>query len=410
MSDFKVEVVKIDNVEKHPDADRLTIVTIGGYKCIANLKDDGTWRYNTGDLVVYIPEQAIIPEWLLKAHGFWKEPEDMNVSGAIQGKGTLAGSKGNRVKAIKLRGIVSQGILYAGLQTMAIGFAENSNCKTLDIQNGEGREAICFEGQDVTELLGITKYEPEVPAHMNGEVAARSEYAFKYDIENMQKYNRIFEDGEEVVVTEKRHGTLCCLAYVPGMNNPDFLDGDFFASSKGMLQKGLFMKNNEANKSNMYHRYLISRNPVDETPMPVVLQKISQHVNGRPVYMFGEIFGEGVQDLGYFCKPRLEVFDIWVGMPSEGRYLSDGELEYVLSNVANMKRVPVLYRGPFNKEKMVELRDGKSTRDGKMIEQIKEGVVIRSTIEKENRWTGRTQLKFISPNYLLRKGETTEFQ
>ena len=35
MSEFAVEVVKIDNVYNHPDADRLTIVEIGGYKCIS---------------------------------------------------------------------------------------------------------------------------------------------------------------------------------------------------------------------------------------------------------------------------------------------------------------------------------------------------------------------------------------
>src|SRR5208283_4488196 len=102
----EVKVVKIDNVEKHHDADRLTDVSIGGYKCISNLKDDGTWRYNTADLVVYIPEASVIPEWMLKKMGFWKDD-----------KGTLAGSKGDRCKAIRLRGIFSQGILYPVLKS-----------------------------------------------------------------------------------------------------------------------------------------------------------------------------------------------------------------------------------------------------------------------------------------------------
>lgn len=398
MSEFEVKVVQIDSVEKHPDADRLTIVSIGGYKCIANLKDDGTWRYQASDLVVYIPEAAIVPEWLLKKQGFWNEEK---------GIGILAGSKGNRVKAIKLRGIVSQGVLYP---ITKFGEEVGELKGTLLTQLTDDLHYVDLN-QDVAEILGITKYEPPVPVHMQGEVASKSEYALKYDIENLQKYNRVFEDGEEVVVTEKIHGTFCTLAYVPGIKHPELLDGDFFASSKGMLNKGLFLKNNETNKTNLYHSFLLSRNKRDETPMPVVLQKVSQYFDNKPVYMLGEIFGKGVQDLTYFQdKPKLEVFDIFVGLPSEGRYLNDDELEYVLRNVANMKRVPVLYRGPYSLEKMTELRDGKSEKDGKQIDQIKEGVVIRSVKERENKWIGRVQLKFISPNYLLRKGETTEFQ
>lgn len=105
MADFQVRVVKIDEVIKHPNADSLTINRIGGYECISNLKEDGTPRYKAGDLVVYIPEAALLPEWMLQKMGFWD-----------QGRGTLSGSRGNRVKAIRLRGIISQGILYPVFQ------------------------------------------------------------------------------------------------------------------------------------------------------------------------------------------------------------------------------------------------------------------------------------------------------
>jgi RNA ligase (TIGR02306 family) len=398
MSNFEVKVVQIDSVEKHPDADRLSIVKIGLYNCISAKLEDGSDRYKAGDLVVYIPEAAILPEWMLIKMDFWK-PEDK--------KGTLAGSRGDRVKAIKLRGIVSQGILYPVVNN----YIETPFALDISALSRANKLHEVALDQDVAEILGIVKYEPPVPQHMSGEVTSRSEYAFKYDIENLQKYNKVFEDREEVVVTEKRHGTFCCLAYVPGMKHPELLDGDFFASSKGMLAKGLFMKNNDVNKDNLYHRFLLSRNTKDDVPIPVILQKISQYFNSYVVYMFGEIFGRGIQDLTYFTeKPKFEVFDIWVGMPSDGRFLNDDELEYVLRNVANVKRVPVLYRGPFSMEKMIELRDGRAEKDGKQIDQIKEGIVVRSAKERDNKWIGRVQLKFISPNYLLRKGETTEFQ
>jgi RNA ligase (TIGR02306 family) len=103
MAEFEVKIVKIDDVSEHPNADRLTLVKIGGYTCIANKKEDGSWRYQKGDLVAYIPENSVLPEWLLKRLDMWNEEKDI---------GYLSGSKGNRVKAIKLRGTFSEGILF----------------------------------------------------------------------------------------------------------------------------------------------------------------------------------------------------------------------------------------------------------------------------------------------------------
>ena len=101
MSTFACNVVEIDAVTDHPNADRLSLVRIGGYTCISAKLEDGSHRYQARDLVVYIPEAAVLPEWMLKQMDFWKD-----------GKGTLNGSRGDRVKAIKLRDIVSQGVLY----------------------------------------------------------------------------------------------------------------------------------------------------------------------------------------------------------------------------------------------------------------------------------------------------------
>lgn len=58
MANFECKVVKIEKKANHPNADRLTIYNIGGYNCISNKLPDGSDRYNIGDLVVYIPENA----------------------------------------------------------------------------------------------------------------------------------------------------------------------------------------------------------------------------------------------------------------------------------------------------------------------------------------------------------------
>lgn len=91
MAEFEVKVVKIDRIEDHPNADALELAVIGGYRAIVKLGE-----FEAGDLAVYIPEAAIVPDWLLKRMGL---------------EGKLAGKDKNRVKAIKLRGILSQGLV-----------------------------------------------------------------------------------------------------------------------------------------------------------------------------------------------------------------------------------------------------------------------------------------------------------
>ena len=438
MAEFEVKVVKIDNVTSHPNADRLSLVTIGGYTCISNLQENGEPRYKENDLVVYIPEGAVIPEWMLKKMGFWNDEKNM---------GGLAGSKGDRVKAIKLRGTLSLGILYPVIpnvhsnETYGLTFYKDNDFEMTGV----------IEGQNVADILGITKYEPVVPPNMSGRVkGGHFEYAFKYDLESIQgmmksKFMWIkkeawdgigetqpgrpspsgiedgvwvkrdsspFEDGEEVQVTSKRHGTLCALVIAPELNDPEFLDGKYFVSSKGQLAKGLLLNNSPENKDNVYNKVLLSAMD-DGTPMPKVLSTISKFYDNKTVYVFGEIFGPGIQDLQYcLSKPRFEVFDVWVGMPSDGRFLNDGELEYLLKNVTpQLKRVYVLYRGPFSMDKMIELRDGNDYIDGKMIDQIKEGIVIKPVVERKTHMGERLALKWVSPAYLLRKNpDATEYQ
>ncbi len=81
MSAFEVKVRRIDKVEDHPDADRLSIVSILGYRAITNKLEDGSHRYAPGDLVVYVPEAAVVPEHLLKQYGYWDAEKDKGYAG-----------------------------------------------------------------------------------------------------------------------------------------------------------------------------------------------------------------------------------------------------------------------------------------------------------------------------------------
>lgn len=164
MANFAVTVERLQAIEPHPNADRLDLAVVGEYRSIIR-----KGQHAEGDLVAYIPEASILPDVLI---------EEMGLTGR------LAGKQANRVKAIRLRGIVSQGLCYPAREGWV-------------------------EGQDVTEELGIIKYEPRLPAHMGGVIYnASRDRCLRYDVENWKRWPDVLQDGEEVQFTEKIHGCM----------------------------------------------------------------------------------------------------------------------------------------------------------------------------------------------------------
>jgi len=402
MADFEVLVEKVLNVEDHPNADRLSIVTVRGFRCIsAKVGEDNHPRYKTGDLVIYVPEGAIVPEWLLKK-GFWNDKDD---------KGMLAGPKGDRVKAIKLRGEVSQGILFSvdtypeyDSETDFVlkewlkskfAYDQSWSIKNLD-------EAV-EEGTDVTELLGITKWEPVVPDSFAGEAGYVGRENFPhFDIENVRKFPNLFSELTEVIVDEKLHGTCFISGYIPGLDSDNAIDRDFVVTSKGFAGKGISLVDSPSNQeSNLYikafHNFKIKE----------ALQTLSAKYDNKPVYILGEVYGEGVQDLGYSQpKGSFKAFGIFVGRPIDGDWL-DPRDKYADLMEVRLSYPTILYSGTFNMEKILAVTSGLSSEDDKT---IREGVVITPVHGFKDRQGRRAILKSVSPEYLLRKGNTTEFQ
>lgn len=364
MSTFAVKVEKI-TISRHPNADALELANIADYQAIVR-----KGQFEDGALVAYIPEQAVIPQAMLREMGL---------------EGKLAGKDGNRVKAIKLRGVLSQGLVYPARPHWKLG-------------------------DDVTEELGITKWEPVIPAHLAGEVYnAGSDRTLKYDIENIKKYPRIIAPGEQVVFTEKLHGTWCMFGMVPKkMIHPEY--GRLVISSKGLSARGLALKpDSPRNKDNLYVRVAKFLN-IDNRISFAFGYQLKDDLDPVPVFVIGEVFGQGVQDLGYGANIDKDVnigfriFDVYVGKPGSGRYLNDDELEQACKRLA-LPRVPVLYRGPFWHSKVAEFTDGLETLTGKGM-HIREGIVIRPVIERTDPKIGRVQLKSVSGDYLTRKNGT----
>lgn len=355
MSTFAVKVVPLA-IEPHPDADALELAAVQGYRSVV-----AKGSFQTGDLVAYIPEGAVLPEELIESMGL---------------TGKLAGSQKNRVKAIRLRGALSQGLC-------------------LKARPG------WVEGQDVTEELGIVKYEPPIPTALAGEVYVLHPHErLHFDIENIKAFPEILQEGEEVVFTEKVHGTFMMAVGLPERLARETADGHyqgrFAVSSKGLMHKQLGIKHNEANVHNTYLR-AAQQHQLHET-LPAMAQALD-----APVFVLGEVAGQGIQDLTYgqaMGQIILRAFAIVVG----DRYMDHDEMLSTAQKLG-LETVPVLYRGPFNAGVLAEHTDGHETVSGKGL-HIREGVVVTPTRERRHPEIGRVMLKSVSAAYLLRKNGT----
>jgi RNA ligase (TIGR02306 family) len=350
------------------NADRLELAHVDGTDYVAVVQKG---LHQTGDLIVYIPEAAILPDQIINEMGLVAEDgKTMLAGGTLNADGT---KKRDRVKALKLRGQLSQGLIFSHTE----------------------RLGQLVEGQDYSEALGITKYLPPIPMEMAGTVEHETEMRTYTDIENIKNYPNILVAGEPVIASEKLHGS--CTIFTRST------DGRLLVSSKGLAGKGLTLINETAEGQeprNIYHRI------AQRFDIARKLDQLAAHYPDQTLTIFGETLG--VQDLMYgLQKGQLDfrAFDIRIS----DRYLDYQDFVDRCQQL-DLAMVPVLYQGPFDRDALEAVASGRETLTGKE-SNIREGVVIRPLIERTNDEIGRVILKMISPKYLLRKGEdTTEFE
>lgn len=355
MSTFACPIVRVRAIEPIPDADAIELAVVGEFRSVVR-----KGAFQPGDRAVYLPEAAVLPEGLIAELGL---------------TGKLAGKAKNRIKAVRLRGCLSQGILLDGV------------------------DFLHPDGHDMAAALGVTKYEPPIPAVMAGEVANLFGHPLKYEIENFKAWPDVLTYGEPVVITEKLHGTFCGVGVIPGLDYPEmFADATSgkrhgLVYSKGLGGKGLCFKDNAANDRNIY---------VQAARKLGLHRRIHEWLPGRTVHVLGEVYGPGVQDLHYGRQDRgFAVFDINV----DGRYLNRAELWSACVHL-RLDMVPLLYSGAFSREKLAAFTDGTATVGGA---HTREGVVVVPVIERRDDKLGRVILKSVSADYLLRKGNATEY-
>ena len=327
---------QIDNIQPIEGADMIELATVGGWKVVV-AKDV---NHKVGDLVVYCEVDSFLPiepefEFLRKSS--YKKMAD--------------GNEGFRLKTIKLRGQISQGLIVP-----------------LDVllKRGVSSDDV-YEGLDVTGMLNIIKYEPPVPAQLAGQVKGMfPSFLKKTDEERIQNLTREFEQykNEVFYVTEKLDGSSVTF-YVK--------DGVF-----GVCSRNLDLLEDE---NNSMWKFAIESGLRDRL---VGL--------GKNLAVQGEIIGEGIQGNPY--KRIGQTVRIFNGFDIDKYdYLSLSEL-IELVKVLEVKTVPILdldFTLPDTIDELLSYADSKSVLNEKF---DREGVVIRSHDRK-------ISFKAISNKFLL---------
>ncbi|WP_329286627.1 RNA ligase (ATP) [Streptomyces sp. NBC_01455] len=352
MSTLRV-TAEVLTVHEHPNADALELAQVGLYRAVVA---KGTYR--TGETALYIPEQSVLPPGLIEELGL---------------TGRLAGSSSDRVRAVRLRGELSQGIV----------------CRPRALADVDLARAAA-DGTDFAETLGIVKWVPPIPPTMSGEVESAPGLLPWVDIENIQRYPDIFAPGEPVVLTEKLHGSACLVTHLAD-------EGRAYVSSKGFGAKSLALKEDSRN---LYWR------AVHGHGVARAAARLAERLGARRVGIFGEVYGAGVQDLSYGADGRREslgyaVFDVSAEIDGEVRWLDAAALLE-----GELPLVPRVYEGPYTVDRVLDAASGRETVSGRGL-HLREGVVIRPATERYSPVTGgRAIAKAVSPAYLTRKGGT----
>ena len=358
MSTFTVEVVKIQEITVHPNAERLEIAQIKGWQCIVS-----KGSHVAGDLVVYIPIDSILPE-------------------EVENK-LFANSKvklsGHRVRTIKLRGAISQGMVASFEQ---LGIKPRS------------------EGTDVAKELGITKFEPTERLTTRGGKRTSKKNSnpnfVKYtEIENYKNYPNVFEAGELVVATEKIHGTNFRAGYVKAVADTWWKKVKKYF---GKLPEHEFVfgsHNVQLHNGNPIGGDVACNNVYEKAVSKYKLREILKP--GEVIY--AEVYGNGIQNnYNYGCKVGefgMIVFDLML----DGKYQDTEVLRNFCTGHA-LQMPPTLYCGPFDIEVLKALTLGNSVLAP--VQKIREGLVIKP-VKETTSYFGRKVLKLVSDEYLLLK-------
>jgi RNA ligase (TIGR02306 family) len=269
--------------------------------------------------------------------------------------------EGFRLKTIKLRGQISQGLILSLPDAINVIKRRQFHIDS----------ELISVGLDVTELLGIQKYEPPIPADLAGKVKGLfPSFLRKTDEERIQNLKTEYEEwktsGKTFYVTEKLDGSSATF----------YIKDDVF----GVCSRNLELLETEENTF-----WQVARELDLETKMRNF---------GGDFSLQGELIGNGIQGNPYKITGQsvrfFNVFDI-----ESSEYLSLHQFKFI-TNTLGLETVPVLnedFTLPKEVDELLSYAENKSVLNPQF---DREGVVIRST--------DRTvSFKCISNKFLLKE-------
>lgn len=332
---------KIDTLAPIEGADKIELATVGGWKVVCQ-----RGLYNVGDLAVYFEIDSWIPHGVAP---FLTKPEHYPK--------VFEGVEGERLRTIKLRGQISQGLLMPLEEAI-----KNAGCWSPVV-----------EGDDVTEWLGIKKWEKAIPAQLQGQVKGNFPSLIpKTDQERVQNLKKEIEGlGDTRMtfeVTEKLEGSsMTC-----------YLINDEF----GVCSRNMDLKRTEGNSF------------WDTAIAEDIEAKMRMYMPYTNYAIQGELIGPGVQGNIYgLSKPAFYIFDVYD--IDEGKYVNPDIRRRFITEMG-LNHVPVLntdWVARPNVDEILASAEGPSALNSK---QEREGIVLKAT-------NGGFTFKAISNKYLMKE-------
>jgi RNA ligase (TIGR02306 family) len=358
MSSLIIDKFKVEKVENHFNADRLDCVTISGWQLVTQ-----KGKYKVGDECIHIPIQTILSEEF-NAKLF---PPDSKIQ--LQSD--------RRIRTIKLRGAISQGMLVSPSE---------------------------FDLEYVR--ANCTKWQPpeeSKPRHMQVNMPKKAKPEIKSfikytDMEHGKYYDRCLQDGEQVVATCKLHGTSARYGWHKTEANTWYLKVLKFFK---VLKEDTFCYGSR----NVQLQFRLNKKTWYDLDVYGKIAKQEDLINKIPkgYAVYGEIVGDGIQKgYSYGCEQGQHKFYAYdVRDTNTGKWL-DHEEAVVFCGMTGIEMVPVMYEGPWNSSVVPSV-----IKINPLSDEINEGVVVKPIKERMG-----PMGRFISDDYYLRQEETggSDFQ
>lgn len=393
MAFFGVTKEVIERVWPHPNADRLEIAKLKGLS-FQFVVGKGLWR--EGDECLYFPVDCLFPDDLLLAMGVGEimtkrrestcEATGLNEEIWIEGK--LSGPNKNRLKTVRLRGEISQGMI-GPLSLIESSFGENGGCARAGLAPED------HTPEKITEYLGVQKYEPPVLFDANGDLISLPEELSVYDIEGADRFESVVEQllDVPVAITEKVEGT----------------NFSVYVNDKGETRVNQ-RRYSIRPKDGVEHSFW---KLAEDKGLLKIAEEIRQKYNGQSCAIYGEFLGPNIQKNIYgFSDHKVLVFDILLtgevdngegGVRTDRYFLPwkkfvDCIREYGLESVPILSENKTL-REVLKGKTVQEFSNGNSVLFGTR----REGIVIKPEEEKySDVLGGRLIIKQRSPDYLAK--------